>query len=416
MPKQIHEIKDFYLTARRKDARSVKIKRSKDMVKFKVYRSMLEVPIHIVFECARLVKVLVEDSKLKEQFNAIEESQISVVIFSEGYASSGWCLEELVKILECMEKKKQMVIPVFDRDALNQAANLSGFDSRVVKTESVLISYIVEDVLRRLKDTSPSYNENLVGINSVINEIESLLSIGSVGIWGIGGIGKTTLARAVSDKIDKISGQFEGYYFVRNIREASETPFGLDPLRKELLSTLLGDENVYIGTFTLKRLGRKKLLIIFDDITDVEQIEYLIRDVDFLGSRGRFIVTSKNKQVLNNCRVDHIYEVKELCFNDAFKLFCQKAFKQNRPKVDFKVLSNSVVEKVGGVPLALKVLGSTLLNKTKEVLESAMKKLENNFKDKIHKMLKISYDALDDAEQNIFLDIAFFFKWRDLIM
>ncbi|KAF4364059.1 hypothetical protein F8388_009541 [Cannabis sativa] len=36
MPKQIHEIKDFLLTARRKDARSVKIKRTKDAVKFKV--------------------------------------------------------------------------------------------------------------------------------------------------------------------------------------------------------------------------------------------------------------------------------------------------------------------------------------------------------------------------------------------
>ncbi|KZV21283.1 hypothetical protein F511_26241, partial [Dorcoceras hygrometricum] len=35
-PKQIHEIKDFLLTARRKDARSVKIKKSKDVVKFKV--------------------------------------------------------------------------------------------------------------------------------------------------------------------------------------------------------------------------------------------------------------------------------------------------------------------------------------------------------------------------------------------
>ncbi|EPS63478.1 hypothetical protein M569_11305 [Genlisea aurea] len=36
LPKQIHEIKDFLLTARRKDARSVKIKRSKEVVKFKV--------------------------------------------------------------------------------------------------------------------------------------------------------------------------------------------------------------------------------------------------------------------------------------------------------------------------------------------------------------------------------------------
>ncbi|GIM00540.1 hypothetical protein Vretimale_5534 [Volvox reticuliferus] len=36
MPKQIHEIKDFLLTARRKDARSVKIKKTGSVTKFKV--------------------------------------------------------------------------------------------------------------------------------------------------------------------------------------------------------------------------------------------------------------------------------------------------------------------------------------------------------------------------------------------
>lgn len=35
-PKQIHEIKDFLLTARRKDARSVKIKKTGSVTKFKV--------------------------------------------------------------------------------------------------------------------------------------------------------------------------------------------------------------------------------------------------------------------------------------------------------------------------------------------------------------------------------------------
>jgi large subunit ribosomal protein L38e len=35
-PKQIREIKDFLLTARRKDARSVKIKKAGDVTKFKV--------------------------------------------------------------------------------------------------------------------------------------------------------------------------------------------------------------------------------------------------------------------------------------------------------------------------------------------------------------------------------------------
>lgn len=46
-------------------------------------------------------------------FRAIEESLISLVIFSEDYASSTWCLEELVKILECMKRYGQIVLPVF---------------------------------------------------------------------------------------------------------------------------------------------------------------------------------------------------------------------------------------------------------------------------------------------------------------
>ena len=44
---------------------------------------------------------------------AIEKSQISVIVFSRDYASSKWCLDELVKILECKEKNEQIVIPVF---------------------------------------------------------------------------------------------------------------------------------------------------------------------------------------------------------------------------------------------------------------------------------------------------------------
>ena len=44
---------------------------------------------------------------------AIEDSHISVVVFSENFATSKWCLEELVKVLECRKDHGQIVIPVF---------------------------------------------------------------------------------------------------------------------------------------------------------------------------------------------------------------------------------------------------------------------------------------------------------------
>lgn len=46
-------------------------------------------------------------------FKAIEESMISIVVFSKNYASSSWCLDELNHILHCMEVNNQIVVPVF---------------------------------------------------------------------------------------------------------------------------------------------------------------------------------------------------------------------------------------------------------------------------------------------------------------
>ncbi|KAG7944414.1 hypothetical protein I3843_15G100900 [Carya illinoinensis] len=46
-------------------------------------------------------------------FQAIEGSMISIIILSKNYAESRWCLNELLKILECMETVKQIVLPVF---------------------------------------------------------------------------------------------------------------------------------------------------------------------------------------------------------------------------------------------------------------------------------------------------------------
>ncbi|CAL5190609.1 unnamed protein product [Lathyrus oleraceus] len=45
--------------------------------------------------------------------NAIEASRLSIIVLSENYANSTWCLDELVKILECMKLKNQLVWPIF---------------------------------------------------------------------------------------------------------------------------------------------------------------------------------------------------------------------------------------------------------------------------------------------------------------
>ena len=48
-----------------------------------------------------------------ELLEAIEKSRIAIIIFSEKYASSTWCLEELAKSVECRDRGILTVLPIF---------------------------------------------------------------------------------------------------------------------------------------------------------------------------------------------------------------------------------------------------------------------------------------------------------------
>ncbi|TQE13822.1 hypothetical protein C1H46_000453 [Malus baccata] len=383
---------------------------------------------------------------------AIEESELSVIIFSKDYASSTWCLDELVHILECKEKHGQLVIPIFYdtlpsdvrkqrgsyavafdlleqrlennidnvrkwRDALMNAADISGFDSKNYGTDADLVKEVVRDIWTKLCRESSCNLKGYVGIEGRIKKIESLLSIHSpdacitLGIWGMGGIGKTTLAETV---FHKLSSKFEASCFVKNVRENSEKVDGLDLLEKTLLKEILREECLSIGSASVrKRLSRTKVLIVLDDVSSSMQMERLAGDRLRYGTGSRIIITSRDRATLRQTvEEDNIYEVEVLKPDDALQLFCSRAFKNNSTRrIDYKELAKKAVHYAGGVPLALTVLGSLFFNcKTKEDWEDEFNKLRRFFSGDIQKVLRISYDRLEKNEKEIFLDIACFYK------
>ncbi|XP_045814976.1 TMV resistance protein N-like [Trifolium pratense] len=129
----------------------------------------------------------------------IEEAELSVIVFSKNYAASKWCLEELMKILECKKTKGKMVVPIFYdvdpsnvrnqresyaeafakheknfedkmkvqewRNSLLEAANYSGWDCNVNRTELEIVEEIAMDVLIKL---------NHVHVNDLDHQIAKL--------------------------------------------------------------------------------------------------------------------------------------------------------------------------------------------------------------------------------------------------
>ncbi|KAM7470219.1 hypothetical protein LguiA_008402 [Lonicera macranthoides] len=66
------------------------------------------------------------ESLMPELDKAIKESRISIIVFSKNYATSPWCLDELVMILKCRSTSRHEVLPVFYDVSPSEIRNQKG--------------------------------------------------------------------------------------------------------------------------------------------------------------------------------------------------------------------------------------------------------------------------------------------------
>ncbi|KAM3195352.1 hypothetical protein ACQJBY_071460 [Aegilops geniculata] len=190
----------------------------------------------------------------------------------------------------------------------------------------------------------------------------------TISIVGVGGLGKTTLTKAV---YEKIKAQFDCVAFV---------PVGQNPDIKKVFKDLLyelnnekfsdihnttRDENLLIKQIS-DFLMDKRYLIVIDDIWEEEIWRFINCALYKNKLHSRVITTTRNVSVSEACLSssdDMVYKMEPLSDEDSRILFHRRIFQsEEKCPEDLQILSSDILKKCGGVPLAIITIASLLVS------------------------------------------------------
>ncbi|ESQ41835.1 hypothetical protein EUTSA_v10012477mg [Eutrema salsugineum] len=389
-----------------------------------------------------------------ELVRAIRESRVAIVVLSRSYASSSWCLDELVEIIKCREDRQQKVTPVFYqvdpsdvrnqtgdfgkafeetckkkteevtqawRQALKEVANIAGYHSSNWSNEADLINNIALYVMGVLGMTPSKDFDDFIGIRARTTEIISSLillpdEVKMFGILGPTGIGKTSTAR---NFFEQFSAGFQFSAFFKNIRERCARAGYIDDyqsklcLQEELLSKIFKQRDIEVSHLGVARekLGDKKVLVVLDEVDSLWQLDAMAKQPGWFGRGSIIIIISEDRRIFTAQGINQIYEMKLPTWDEALQIFCLYAFGQKYPKDGFEELAWEVSGLAGQLPLGLKVMGSYLRGiLSRDQWIDALPRLRSSLHREIESTLRFSYNVLsDDKDKDLFLYIACFF-------
>ncbi|XP_030507659.2 disease resistance protein RPV1 [Cannabis sativa] len=297
-----------------------------------------------------------------ELLKAIQASRIAVVVFSSNYATSGWCLDELVKIIECKHVDGQIVIPVFCdvspddvfhqtgsfakafashqerfamdsnssvenkiskwRAALSEAASSSaGWNLQTNDVSQWHVSKFLQKIVSQiscrrqeahmcldLRPQNDDYGKDYLNLLLTAMSDDVLV----IGLHGTNNLGKTNIAKAAYNK-NFLS--FQGSCYLANVSAVSKKPNGLVHLQERLLSDILieNDDDIQLDDVSegirmiQTELRQRRVLVVLEDVDTLQQLNALARKRDWFGPGSRVIITTRDAKLLSILEADDVY-------------------------------------------------------------------------------------------------------------
>ncbi|KAH0678384.1 hypothetical protein KY284_019469 [Solanum tuberosum] len=237
-------------------------------------------------------------------------------------------------------------------------------------------------------------------------------------IYGMGGLGKTTLARKLYTN-PNIASSFLTRAWICVSQEYNTMDLlktiikSIQGYAKETLDLLEKMAEIDLENHLRDLLKGRKYLVVVDDVWKREAWKSLKRAFPDSKNGSRVIITTRQGDVAE--RADDrgfVHKLRFLSQEESWDLFCRKVLDVRAMVPAMEKLAKDMVDKCGGLPLAIVVLSGLLSHKRGlEEWKKVKDNLWKNIKDdsiEVSYILSLSYNDLSTALKQCFLYFGIF--------